>query len=489
MKRKGSMIRVNFGAMGRSLSAFFSLCCAFALAADEASTARYFDAIREDPVQLRMFLQQMPKGGDLHNHLSGTTYAESFIKFAANDNLCIDTEARSYVNCSSSSHTQVPASYALTSSWLYTDMLGALSMRQFVNSPGESGHDHFFATFGKFSAVSSRHVPEMLAEVVGRFASENVDYVESLFSQDGGQAASLASRLEDKDKATYATMREALLAKGARDVVAAAINNINNAEAKVKETLCNPAKKKPGCESTIRYLYETHRAFPREALFAELLVGFELATKDKRVVGINSVQPEDSYASIAGFANLMEMIAYLRPLYPGVRVSLHAGELAPGLVAPEELRYHITDSVLRAGAERIGHGVDIAFENDAEKLLRTMKERGVAVEICLTSNDVILGVKGKRHPLRLYMSRGVPVVLATDDAGVSRGDLTAEFQRAAEEHGLTYLDLKRAARNSIEYSFLADADKARERERLEQKLLAFETQWSSTSSTGATPRP
>ena len=32
----------------------------------------------------------MPKGGDLHNHLSGGIYAESWIDFAAEDGLCVD---------------------------------------------------------------------------------------------------------------------------------------------------------------------------------------------------------------------------------------------------------------------------------------------------------------------------------------------------------------------------------------------------------------
>ena len=58
------------------------------------------------------------------------------------------------------------------------------------------------------------------------------------------------------------------------------------------------------------------------------------------------------------------------------------------------------------------------------------------------------------HPLDLYLRSGVPVVLATDDPGVSRGDMTTEWQRAVEEHGVTYEDLKWFARNSIEYSFL-----------------------------------
>ena len=89
-------------------------------------------------------------------------------------------------------------------------------------------------------------------------------------------------------------------------------------------------------------------------------------------------------------------------------------------------------------------------------LLREMAQRKVLVEICLTSNDVILGVTGDAHPLPIYLKYGVPVALATDDEGVSRSDLTHEYLRAAQTYDfLGYKDLKRMARMSLEHSFLA----------------------------------
>jgi hypothetical protein len=79
------------------------------------------------------------------------------------------------------------------------------------------------------------------------------------------------------------------------------------------------------------------------------------------------------------------------------------------------------------------------------------------VEILLTSNDVILGVKGKEHPLKTYIRYGVPVVLATDDEGVSRSEMTREYQRAVMDQELGYLQLKRMARNSLAYAFIEGA--------------------------------
>jgi adenosine deaminase len=83
-----------------------------------------------------------------------------------------------------------------------------------------------------------------------------------------------------------------------------------------------------------------------------------------------------------------------------------------------------------------------------------MADRHVMVEINLTSNDVILNVKGSDHPFMLYRKAGVPVALSTDDEGVSRIDLTHEFVRAADTYPLSYHDLKLMARTSIEHAFL-----------------------------------
>jgi hypothetical protein len=93
-------------------------------------------------------------------------------------------------------------------------------------------------------------------------------------------------------------------------------------------------------------------------------------------------------------------------------------------------------------------------ETDPIALLKEMARRNVLVEICLTSNDLILGVRGNRHPLPVYMKYGVTVALATDDEGFSRSDMTQEYVRAAETYNLSYPQLKAMARASLEHSFL-----------------------------------
>src|SRR6516225_946853 len=57
--------------------------------ADEAGTAAAFQKLRHDPWRLRQFMAGFPKGGDLHNHLDGSIYAENIIKWAADDGKCV----------------------------------------------------------------------------------------------------------------------------------------------------------------------------------------------------------------------------------------------------------------------------------------------------------------------------------------------------------------------------------------------------------------
>jgi adenosine deaminase len=140
---------------------------------------------------------------------------------------------------------------------------------------------------------------------------------------------------------------------------------------------------------------------------------------------------------------------------PETKVTLHAGELTLGLVPPQALRFHIREAIELGHARRIGHGVDVMYETDAQALLREMAERRVAVEISLTSNEQILGVHGAAHPFPTYRAAGVPTVLATDDEGVERIDRTHELQRAVSEYGLDWRALVGLERNTLEYAFVA----------------------------------
>jgi adenosine deaminase len=214
----------------------------------------------------------------------------------------------------------------------------------------------------------------------------------------------------------------------------------------------------------IRYIYQILRDFPKQQVFAQTLLGFEVATADPRFVGLTYVQPEDNSTPMADYELQMKFIEYLHGVYPKPHINLHAGELAPGLVPPEGLCCHIRLAVEVAHSERIGHGVDVMHEDRPYELLKEMAAKHVMVEINLTSNDVILGVKGNEHPLPIYRKYHVPVSLSTDDEGVSRINMTHEYVRAAETYALTYADLKQMVRTGLEHIFLPGASLWREQD-------------------------
>src|SRR5512132_1619390 len=97
----------------------------------EERTARHLESIRKSPPELLAFLLKMPKGGDLHNHLSGAIYAERYIEWAAEKGLCVNTRTMSLAVPASPSKCdseQAPATTALTNSILYRQMIDAWSM-------------------------------------------------------------------------------------------------------------------------------------------------------------------------------------------------------------------------------------------------------------------------------------------------------------------------------------------------------------------------
>jgi hypothetical protein len=449
-----------------------TIAAAPALPPHEAATARYFASIRHQPPLLLAFLAQMPKGGDLHNHLSGAIYAESYLRWAADDGLCVASATLSIVTgaCDASAG-RPPASDVVGNSDLYNRAIDAMSMRHWDSSL--NGHDHFFATFGKMGPASAK-TGDMLAEVSARAAAEQVSYLELMLTADGGAGAARGIAAGwDPD---LAQLRDTLLAAGFRDaVVGAARTRLDQAEARERELLkCGSTQPDPGCRVTVRYIHQVARAGAAPSVFGQMLAGFEIASADPRLVGLNLVQPEDDPAAVRDFSLQMSMLDYLHKQYPAVKITLHAGELAEGLVPPETLRFHMRESVRVGHALRIGHGAGVMYEDDPLALLRELASKKVLVEIALSSNDLILGVKGSRHPFRTYLKYGVPVALVTDDAGVSRSTLTLEFRKAVEEQGVDYPTLKRMARNSLEYSFADPPTKTRLKADLEAAFRAFE---------------
>ncbi len=440
----------------------------------EARAARaYQAAVRKGAPALRAFLEGVPKGADLHAHLSGAVYAETFLREAGEDGLCVDPTALRLAQPPCTGQllpaAQLSGNITAANQALYNRLIDAFSMRGFVPSSGWSGHDQFFAAFGRFSGLSKTHIPEWVDEIASRAAAQNNQYLELMETPPFVHAALLAHEigwsadLEQADPRAFARLRRQLLDKGLRAEVAAGLDDARQAEdGRKQREHCGTPQAASACQVEVRYLYQVLRGNAPEQVFAQALLAFEtveasMDAKDGLWVGINFVAPEDGLVAMRDYTLQMKMIGFLHSVYPNVPISLHAGELVFGLVPPEGLRFHIRQAVELGHAERIGHGVDLMEEDDPNGLLKELAQKHVMIEINLSSNEAILGVKGAEHPFPIYRAAKVPVALSTDDEGVSRIDLTNEYVRAALDYHLSYADLKQLARTGMEHDFLPGA--------------------------------
>jgi adenosine deaminase len=410
---------------------------------------------RSSPPLLRAFLYRMPKGGDLHNHLSGAAYAEATIRAGAAAGKCVNPETGqvAYPPCSAPNR---PIADALHDATLNRTLVEAWSMRDFVPTSGYSGHDHFFDAFGKFGGAAP--MGDMAAEVVDRAARQHMRYIELMVTFQGAAVGTLADKVAETQPLTDdpAAFEAALRAAGIESLVAQASKDIDTVEQRMRDIMhCGTAQAAPGCTMTVRWLQQVSRIMPAQRVFASSLFGALLEKGEPRVVGLDFVAPEDDPNALANYTSQMHMLDYLHGRMPETNISLHAGELTMGLVRPEDLLFHIRQAVELGHAKRIGHGVDVMYEDDPFGLLHEMAQKRVAVEINLTSNAVILGVQGADHPFPVYRSAGVPTVLSTDDEGIERVDRTNELQRAVTTYGLDWPTLVGLERNTLEYAFLA----------------------------------
>jgi adenosine deaminase len=438
----------------------------------EARAARAYEtAVHAGPLAVQAFLENFPKGADLHFHLTAGVYAETLIRVAAEDKVCIDPAGPKFARGESGETLHEPCAAPLVAASflngknlsqaqqdLYDKVINAFSLRNFVPTPGFSGHDQFFATFEKFGGLDKRHTGDWIDEITRRSAAQNQQYLELMHTPPFGHAAKIAYAAGWNPD--FARMRQTLLDHGLRDEIKADREEVRTAlEARKQLQHCGTAEALPACKVQVRFIYQVLRAFAPEQVFAQTLLGFETVQQAIEAhsddwVGINFVQPEDYMVAMRDYTLQMHMIEYLHGIYPKVHITLHAGELAPGMVPPEGMKFHIHQAVEIAHAERIGHGVDAMYETDANALLKELAQKHVMVEVNLSSNEGILGITGNKHPFPYLRAAHVPVALSTDDQAVSRIDLTHEYVRAANDYHLSYADLKQLARTGMEHNFL-----------------------------------
>lgn len=414
----------------------------------EELVAKQFEVLRQNPEELRAFFLAMPKGGDIHNHLTGAVYAEYLIDQASDEDLCINLDNYTVSANYCGSDNSEPVEDAYSNSKLYGQTVDAWSMRD-SELLDESKRDHFFNSFGTFGGATS-NTSALLAYIRSSAFLENVAYLE-IMTGAGSAAANLGSKVGWDDNLSI--FYDRLVDNGLYSVAQSLSNYINDTDSGSLSILEN--KDDPGSNVTVRYLLAATRTMPKERVFGQLAAAFDAANRSSLAVGVNLLSPEDNWNARVNYSLQMEMVGFLHSIYPNVNIALHAGELNLGLVPPDDLRFHIKEAVEIGRASRIGHGVDIMWELNSDQTLKEMAKNHVAIEIMPVSNQIILGVTGEDHPFPIYFEQGVPIVLASDDPGVLRTDLSEQFVTIAREYpDIKYIDFKKFVRNSIEYSFL-----------------------------------
>jgi adenosine deaminase/adenosine deaminase CECR1 len=456
---------------------------------NEAATARHYAALiggaEPKTAELTLFFSQMPKGGDLHHHYSGALYAETYVDWLDKQGWCVNKlsyriETDKAVVAAEKAKPAADRA-CLGSADVYADdftwreLLQRWSSKDFHNHSGiqPPPDRQFFQTFLYFGPVSNTNFHEGLVEIKNRAVKENVGYIETMFKMSPFVVNA------DFDKAAWANVQDDAALDAQMRAWMQQLDQDPKFNGAIADFMAKIDEAAAGIDDenfTMRYQTYVLRLLNPSQVFSSMLAGFKAASKDSKIVGVNIVGQESQMVSMRDYTLHMKMFRFLKSLYPNVKIDLHAGELALGDVPPEDLQYHIDQALNIAGANRIGHGIDLAHESNVVGIMKAMREKDIPVEINLTSNAFINGVQGQDHPITLYRHYGVPFVISTDDAGVTRHNLSNEYVLFASRYKPSYAELKKASYNSIRYSFLADADKARLTRQLDGRFSRFEAE-------------
>lgn len=451
-------------------------------AQDLSKTGKYFQSIRNNQAALTDFFRNFPKGGDLHHHFDGSVYAETYLEIAIEKDFWVNTETLDMDPSGTGKKAPWVSMKSYSTTWGFAELREKLMQRWSVRNfrPGFlTPEAHFFNAFMGFIPLMLADARKGMEEIKLRAIEERVQYIETIFLPLSHTVALPADHIRFNTE-----LLEAQKNKNAAQVKTILDNYLkvlNPQKVRDSARLHNQMVEKlhEGIDTEnfkMRYQNYVVRVFQPSVLFRDLSAAFISAQESPLIVGVNIVAPEDDPTTIRDYWLQMQMFAYLHNLYPQVKYAMHAGELSPGLVKPEEMSWHIRDAVQTAGALRIGHGTDLPWEKNASALLKEMKEKNIPVEINLSSNEFLIGVSHDAHPVMMYHKAGVPIVLSTDDAGVLRGSLTQEYILLAQRYPeLSYDDIKEISRNAIRYAFIEEESlKLNLLKKLEEQFQEFE---------------
>lgn len=413
-------------------------------AVETTKNNQWFEAFKASASdeELYKFLYAMPKGGDLHNHISGAVLSGWWYDLAIGQKqygyifytkvkinncrgygtsefgrrgylLLFNTLVEStYNKLSDCEKSEYKALTALTAdekkSWIESF---------YLDKPHE-GRDEFFQThWQRMDELTNS--PYLMAEILylnmKAFSDEGLIYLETMMDGSGYSDPEGVPIPIDKSIDVF------------------------------RKRLAQPDAKATGV--TVRMQESILRFLPNAE--QQLIDAYDLVSKHPDLyVAVNMVGREDNDKGHP--LRFVKTLRELRHKYNNVRLSIHAGEV-------DEPNNHIRDTLMM-GADRIGHGVNLISDED---LMRQMRYGPYMVEINLISN-LLLEYVGDyaKHPFPEYLRLGVPVALSTDDRGMWDSNLTDEFFVAVKEFNLSWDEVLLLSRNSLQYGFVEDEVKA-----------------------------
>ncbi|MFM6929409.1 MAG: adenosine deaminase [Bdellovibrio sp.] len=180
---------------------------------------------------------------------------------------------------------------------------------------------------------------------------------------------------------------------------------------------------------------------------AEKVVDFAIDHKDS-FIALDLADNEDGFDPKA-FAPLFQ-----KAKKAGLHITIHSGETPSDLAA-----LWVKDSIEILGAERIGHGIQIA-RNLA--VLDFVRNKNIPLEVCPISNYLTQSFATyEAHPVRQLMEAGVLITINSDDPGVFATTLSDDYEILHRVHGFTAEDFRRCNQVAFQASFISDQEKAR----------------------------
>lgn len=421
------------------------------------SSDDWFEKIKREASdeQLHQFLYEMPKGGDLHHHMSGSGFAEWWYELA------LAAEADGYVyytkvklnNCREHGWQSFGTTpYHLMfqtlqkSGWeklpecerneyLALADLSATQKAAWMDSirleKSWEGRNEFFETHWQRLGDLTAN-PYLRGELIYRnfkaFAEEGLIYVEPQVTSIGYQTAD-GTRIDPYDVA--AILRERLAESDFKK-----LGMTYRFQLAILRFL-------PGAEKNLEYAYK-------------------FVAENDPYVAVNMVGREDDDKGYP--LRFLPTLRKMRHEFNNVRLSIHAGEV-------DEPNYHVRDTLL-LGADRIGHGLNLITDPDT---MRLMRHGPYLVEINLISNLLLEYYDDySQHPFPEYLRLGIPVALSTDDRGMWDSTMTDEFYVAVREFNLSWDEIRLLSENSLKYSFLPENEKSELIETYRKRIERFE---------------